>query len=202
MSVYVDSNKVQVILGAKPILREKEGCLEITLLHYPDAEEWEECKLRALVTQGFTRVKTSPDAAWKHDMLTQRHSPIRVLRYSFMLKGVPSNIATHFSRHKHAEPYIGSLRNDRQQKIDGDNAPRNTPVNMIIDMNAEELMVFSNKRLCNLAYLRTKEIASEMLYLAEIATPELRGLLVPACIYNGNKCHERDGCGMCPKWEA
>lgn len=177
------------------------GDIEVSLIHYPDEAEWEECKLRALVTQGFTKVKTPPDSAWKSDILAERHSPIRVLRYSFMIKNIPSNISTHFARHKHAEPYVSSLRNDRQERMDGDTAPRNTPVNMILDVNAEELMTIANKRLCMLAAPLTRGITSMMCLLALEATPELGGMLVPACVYNGDVCHEKHSCGYRPKWK-
>ena len=168
--------------------------VDVRLIEYPDENDWAECRRRALVTVGKGLTKPDPPfSSWRHRILEARHSPIRRLWYSFLCVGIPSNIATHFVRHKHLEPYVRSLRNDRQSEIDGDKAPRNTPVNIVIDMNAEELMVVSNKRLCNLAAGETQEWVKEMCRLAQEATPELEGLLVPMCEYG--RCHEMRPCG-------
>lgn len=170
--------------------------MEVKLINSPRESDWVEVKRRALVTmygKGVDKVGV-PTPEWKHRILEARHSPIRFLWYSFMFKDIPSNIATHLVRHVHAQPYVSSLRNDRQGKIDGDAAPRNTPVNMILDVNAEELMVIANKRLCNLASADTRKVVKEMCKLAEEATPEMKGLLVPMCEYHGGVCHEFNPC--------
>lgn len=168
----------------------------VKLLRYPKDEDWRECKRRALITmygKGLGEI-TLPDPEWRHKILKARHSPIRYLMYSFLITEIPSNTAVHLCRHIHAQPYVSSLRNDRQRAMDGDKAPRDTPVNMIIDVNAEELMVIANKRLCNLASPKTREVVKEMCRLAKSHTPELIGLLVPMCIYAG-ECKEMFPCG-------
>jgi hypothetical protein len=66
---------------------------------------------------------------------------------------------------------------------------------MIYDINAEELMVIANKRLCRKAAGKTQEVVREMCRLAEEVTPELKGLLVPMCDYQGGVCHEMKPCG-------
>ena len=119
---------------------------------------------------------------------------IRVLTFAFLLEGIPSNTATHLARHVHAIPFISSLRNDRQSAIDGDTAPRNTPVNMIWYVNAEELQIIANKRLCNKAAEPTRRVVKKICDLAEEAMPELRGLLVPDCERHQGKCFEIDPC--------
>lgn len=167
--------------------------ITIELIKAPTEADWMEVKRRALITAWKHPVNT-PDSEWKHDILEARHSPIRYLRYSYLIKDIPSNIATHFARHVHAQPYISSLRNDRQDFIDGDEAPRNTPVDMIIDINAEELQVMANKRLCNQASKITREVMKEMCKAAIAATPELNDLLVPMCVYCGGVCHEMHPC--------
>lgn len=169
---------------------------EVKLIGYPTEQDWAGCRRRALITIGKGLVTPDPPfSEWRHKILEARHSPIRYLVYSFLFIGIPSNIATHLARHVHAQPYIQSLRNDRQNKMDGDAAPRNTPVNMILDTDAEELMVIANKRLCKLAAGKTQEYVREMCILAEKATPELKGLLVPMCEYHGGVCHEMRPCG-------
>lgn len=170
---------------------------KITLIDYPEEFDWKECKRRALITvygKGLGKV-TEPTSEWKHKILEARHSPIRYLRYSFQIENIPSNTAVHLCRHVHAQPYVSSLRNDRQEAMDGDKAPRDTPVNMILDVNAEELMVIANKRLCGKAAGKTREVVATMCYGAIAVTPELEGLLVPMCKYQGNVCHEMFPCG-------
>jgi len=171
--------------------------IKVTLIDYPEEFEWEECKRRALITmygKGLGDVK-EPDSEWKHKILEARHSPIRYLRYSFQIENIASNTAVHLCRHVHAQPYVSSLRNDRQEVMDGDKAPRDTPVNMILDVNAEELMVIANKRLCSKAAKKTREVVAAMCYAAIAITPELKGLLVPMCKHQGNVCHEMFPCG-------
>ena len=169
----------------------------VYLLDAPDDKAWIEVKCRALITvygnDPHLGVKP-PDSDWRHRILAARHSPIRYLRYSFLFEDIPSNTAVHFCRHVHAQPYCSSLRNDRQDVIDGDAARRDTPINMILDVNAEELMVMANKRLCMKSAEKTREIMQEMCRLAQEATPELEGLLVPMCEWCGT-CREMHPCG-------
>lgn len=179
------------------IVPHKHGQTTITLLAYPGPEDWWEVKRRALITVG-KRPKTVPTSEWIEKMLDARHSPIRYAMYSFQFEGIPSNTATHFARHVHAQPYVSTLRTDRVTEIDGDMAPRCTKVDMILDVNAEELMIMSNKRLCMQAAEVTRRIMEGMTILACEVTPEMNKMLVPMCKYCGGKCHEYKGCGMCP----
>ena len=170
--------------------------MKVELLKGPNEMDWVGVKRRALITMygkglGFV---TPPDPEWRHRILKARHSPIRYLRYSFLMTDIPSNVATHLCRHVHAQPYVSSLRNDRQDAMDGDSAPRDTPVNMIYDINAEELLVIANKRLCNLASEKTREVVRMMCQAAEEVTPELSVLLVPMCEWQGG-CKEMFPCG-------
>lgn len=171
--------------------------MKIKLISHPTEDDWIECKRRALITvygRGTDDDIKPPTADWKRKILEARHSPIRYLRYSFLITDIPSNISVHLCRHVHAQPYVSSLRNDRQTEMDGDAARRDTPVNMILDMNAEELMIIANKRLCNKAAENTRKVVKIMCLEALEATPELEGLLVPMCDYHGGVCHEMHSC--------
>lgn len=171
--------------------------MDVRLIEYPTEKDWVECKRRALITmygKGLGDIK-SPAPEWRHKILEARHSPIRHLWYCFLYEDIPSNTSVHLCRHVHSQPYVSSLRNDRQEIMDGDAARRDTPVNMILDINAEELMVIANKRLCNLASEKTREVVTMMCEKALEVTPELAGLLVPMCMYHGGKCHEMFPCG-------
>jgi thymidylate synthase ThyX len=66
---------------------------------------------------------------------------------------------------------------------------------MRVTLNAEALMDLANKRLCAKASPETREVVRQMCDLAEVVLPELHGLLVPACEYNGGVCHEIKPCG-------
>lgn len=173
--------------------------MNVTCIYWPEPRDRMLFKRCVWVTMGNTSTpKEPPFPQLLRDVLKARHSPIRVLNFAFLIEDIPSNIATHLTRHVHAVPFVSSLRNDRQHKMDGDTAPRNTPVNMILYCNAEELMTIANKRLCTQASAKTRHAVQLMCNAAEDKMPELEGLLVPACEYNGY-CHEINCCGRRPK---
>ena len=171
--------------------------MKITLLEHPNDTDWLEVKRRALVTAGLNP-KNPPGLQWKEDILNARHSPIRRLRFAFLLEDIPSWVSVHLVRHVHAQPYVRSQRNDRQKDYDRNKAPQNAPVNMIWDMNAEELMVISNKRLCLQASEETRSVIQEMCNQVVDVCPEFERFLVPICVYHGNVCHEMRPCGRYP----
>lgn len=174
--------------------------MEIVLIGAPTDADWMEVKRRALVTAGLSPI-TPPTSVWKHDILKARHSPIRYLRYSFLFKEIPYWVAMHLRTHVHDcphgdefDPYIKSQRDDRQHEYARGKAPQDQPVNMIIDMSAEQLMVMANKRLCHTASPETQEVVRRMCDLALDHTPEFEGLFVPNCIYLRH-CPEMKCCG-------
>lgn len=170
--------------------------MKVTLIYKPEARDLMLMKRCVWVTQGKTAQPNElPSSKLLRGLLTARHSPIRVLNFAFLCEDVPSNVATHFARHVHAVPFISSLRNDRQDKLDGDSAPRNTPVSMILYVNAEELQVIANKRLCGKAAEQTRDLCLMMCDAATQAMPELAGLLVPMCVRCGGVCYEMESCG-------
>ena len=197
------------------VVNHKNGTTKITLIGYPGPDDWMEVKRRALITIG-KHTKTPPTSEWIEQMLCARHSPIRFAMYSFEFEDIPSNTSTHYARHVHAQPYISTLRPDRMTDrpkymdqlieefgmfVDSDHLPRMTPVGMILDANAEALMIMMNKRLCMTSAEVTRDIAHGMTFIATQATPEMDRFLVPMCVYCGGICHEYGGgCGMCPHY--
>ena len=174
--------------------------MTVQLIKSPNVDDMMLMKWCIWITDISKRGKkplSPPSSELVRKVLRARHSPIRVLNFAFLIEGIPSNISTHLARHCHALPYISSLRNDRQDVMDGDSAPRNTPVDMIFVMNAEELMIVANKRLCNKASEKTREVVQMMCNEVLKVMPEFEGLLVPMCQYHGGVCHEIDGCGRC-----
>lgn len=167
--------------------------VEIKVTEYPKEKDFIELKRRALVTIG-KKVKNAPDTEWVRRILEANHSPIRRLRFSFDIIGIPSWVATHLCRHIHAQPYVKSQRNDRQNDYDRNTAPQNAPVDMIWDMNAEELITICHKRLCKQASPETREVVKEIARQVEELCPVFKGLLVPLCVYRNGKCTEMFSC--------
>ena len=168
--------------------------MEIKLLEYPSEADWYEVKRRALVTVGKTPIQ-QPDEEWKMRILRARHSPIRYLRFSFLLEDLPYWVSVHLCRHVHAQPYVRTQRNDRQNDYDRNAARQDAPVTMIWDMNAEELITICQKRLCGCAAQETREVAVMIKKLVLDKCPEFAGVLVTPCEFNG-RCHEMYPCRL------
>jgi len=167
--------------------------MKITVLRHPTEEDWVEVKQRALVTVGLN-VKNPPTEEWKKAILKARHSPIRCLRFSFLLEDIPYCVVGHLVRHVHSQPYVRSQRNDRQNEYDRNKAPQDAPVTMIWDVNGEELMVIANKRLCNQAAEETRAWVRGICDKVLETNPEFAEFLVPMCVYTG-ECKEMYPCG-------
>ena len=165
--------------------------MRVELLEYPGERDWIEVYRRALVTVGKDTVKI-PSDEWKRKILAARHSPIRYLRFSFLIE-LPYWVSVHLCRHTHAQPYVKTQRNDRQHEYDRNAARHDEPVLMIWDMNAEELLTIANKRLCFLAAEETRKVVENMRLLVNEKCTEFKDYLVPMCEYAG--CHEMKPCG-------
>ena len=169
----------------------KRNLSVVNMTMWPMDEDWMECKRRALVTVGKIPIEP-PTLSWKMNILNARHSPIRWLRFSFDIEA-KSWLATHLARHVHAQPYILSQRDDRTGRT-RDGRPQGELVNMILDVNAEELMNIANKRLCMKAHLETRLTVEEMCRQVVERCPEFEKVLVPMCLYRGG-CGEMHCCG-------
>lgn len=167
--------------------------MEIKITEYPTEKDFIEVKRRALVTIG-KKVKNAPEEDWIIRIIKANHSPIRRLRFSFDLIGIPSWVATHLCRHVHAQPYVKSQRNDRQSDYDRNLAPQNAPVDMIWDMNAEELITICHKRLCKQASKETRQVMQMIVDEVVKVAPYMKDVLVPLCAYRNGKCTEMFSC--------
>lgn len=176
--------------------------MEIELRKYPDADDMLWMKQCTIGTMGRDSNKL-PTSEFVRKLLVARHSPIRELRFSYVIRDIPYWVSVHLVRHHVGfQPYVQSQRNDRQSDYDRTKAPQDTPVTMRITLNAEALMNLANKRLCAKASPETREVVQRMCRLAEKVLPELKGLLVPMCEYHGGVCHEIQSCGKSVKWDA
>ena len=167
--------------------------MKIEILKHPTEEDWMLTKECTLVTVGKNAVNP-PTMEWKKKLLAARHSPIRTLEFCFKLTDIPYWVSVHLVRHVHAQPFVRSQRNDRQDQYDRGKAPQDQPVTMMWWMNAEELMVIANKRLCNQASRETRELVQMICEEVEKVNPEFSGLLVPMCQYG--RCHEMNPCWL------
>lgn len=75
----------------------EKDSMKVTCIEYPTDQDWIACKERALVTVGL-KVKNPPTDEWKKSILKARHSPIRRLRFSFLLEDIPSWVSVHQNR--------------------------------------------------------------------------------------------------------
>ncbi len=166
--------------------------MKVKLIKYPTKEDWIFCRKCTLVTVG-KKTNSEPAFEWKQKILEARHSPIRVLQFAFELE-LPYWVSVHLCRHIHAQPFVKSQRNDRQTEYDRNKAPQDAPVKMIWYMNAEELMIIANKRLCKQASEETRQVVQMMCAEVLKVCPEFEGLLVPMCQHQGGKCHEIFSC--------
>lgn len=165
--------------------------IKVECIEHPTEEDWMKVKQRAMVTIG-KEAKTPPSDDWKRRILRARHSPIRKLQFSFYIE-CPYWVSVHLCRHIHAQPYVKSQRNDRQSEYDRNKAPQDEMVSMIWDMNAEELCVIENKRLCKKASEETRQVAKMMCDEVLKTNPEFSKELVPMCIRE-NGCNEMFPC--------
>lgn len=168
--------------------------MKVDLVRTPTPEDYLWCKQCALGTMGRDS-DTPPTREWLHRILEARHSPIRELRFGFVLE-VPYWVSVHLVRHHVGfQAYVQSQRNDRQDNYDRNTAPQNAPVTMRVSLNAEAMMNLANKRLCMQASPETREVVAEMCRQVTEACPEFEGLLVPMCEHCGGVCHEMKSCG-------
>lgn len=168
--------------------------MKVELLRYPAEADWLLAKQCALITVGKWSTKP-PTEKFRRGILRARHSPIRELKFVFLMTDIPYWVSGHLVRHIHSRPYVGSQRNDRQTKYDRDTAPQNAPVNMIWSMEAEELITIANKRLCGKASAKTREVVQMMRDEVAKVCPEVAEQMVPMCARNGGICYEMEKCG-------
>lgn len=167
--------------------------MNVKIIKYPTVEDWLLVKQCTLVTVG-KETETPPTEKFKRDLLRARHSPIRELKFVFLLTDLPYWVSVHLCRHIHAQPYVKTQRNDRQSQYDRNSAPQNSPVSMMWSMSGEELITIANKRLCNLASKETREVVRMICDKVIEVCPEFKDELVPMCVRNGGVCYEMFSC--------
>jgi Thymidylate synthase complementing protein. len=110
----------------------------------------------------------------KCNLLNAEHSPIRLLRFVFLLEDIPYYVSNHLVRHHvGCTPFVRSQRNDRQDSYDRNAARQDAPVSMMWELNAQSLIDVSHKRLCGMADQATRNIVTQMCKMAIRACPRI-----------------------------
>ncbi len=162
--------------------------MKVTLKHFDDREYALACQ--TTVYGGTTSVV--PLAR----MAAAEHSPIRVVRYQFLLEGIPSFVSVHLVRHHEGvDNYVETHRVDRGAT---EIADRNTPVNMAMTCNVAALIYISRKRLCLKASKETRQVWRMVRQEVRKVTPEIADLMVPECVYRNGLCPELAPCAPGP----
>ena len=130
---------------------------------------------------------------FRRAMLIAEHSPIRTLRFNFLLT-IKSWISVHFVRHKIGVEHFVTTQRDDRTGVSRDDKPQAALVNHCMDANAQALIAISRKRLCLGGPHR--ETRAEWLAVKDaVATidPDVADAMVPECIYRGF-CPETQMC--------
>ena len=168
------------------------------VISYPDERDWLICKECTLTTVG-KRLKSSTtevDLEWKKKLLASEHSPIRELWFRYRLY-IPYFVSVHIVRHHiGCNHYVSTQRDDRhpEREISREELPQGQFVYHTLSINAQELMFFMHKRLCNQADPIMRYVANMIKKEVLKTNPEFEGLLVPLCEYRNGKCTEMFPC--------
>lgn len=153
--------------------------------------DWQEVVNDCRATVGKPPLGKEPSTAFKKSILISEHSTIRAIIIKWIWEGIPSWVATHFSRHKW-ECYIQTQRTDRTG-VNRDKLPQDAPVNFTGEANPQHLIDTARKRLCMLASRKTRRYMENLKTTLKPVEPEISDVLVPNCIYRGG-CPEPNGC--------
>ena len=174
--------------------------MKVEVLKYPTQEDWNLCKLCALNTAGFSKMKNEPDEAWKRMILRSEHSPIRVLQFAIKVE-MPYWVSVHYVRHKFGvEHFVSTQRDDRtHDTISRADKPQGELVSHIMYLNAQELIQICHKRLCAQASPETRQVCLAIVKEVLKTNPEFSEVLVPLCEYRNGLCTEPFPCGKALK---
>ena len=172
--------------------------IKVEILKHPTEQDWLWAKTCTLNTVGkkLKSSTTSVDLEYKQKLLASEHSPIRELWFGIKLT-IPYFISVHIVRHHiGCNHYVSTQRDDRhpEREISREDLPQGAFVSHILSINAQELMFFMRKRLCNQADPLMRYVANLIKKAVLETNPEFEGLLVPLCEYRNGMCTEMFPC--------
>lgn len=154
---------------------------------------WNDVLNAARFTQNLAPLMKEPSDKFKEDMIVAEHSPLRLLEFEIIIKDIPYCNMGHLVRHVHAQPFVSTSRGDITG-VDRSTRKQTDPVNMILYMNAQELINISKVRLCNRADKVTRLAWNMVIDELSKIEPILARYCVPSCLYRGF-CPEMKCCG-------
>ena len=165
--------------------------MEIRVINY--ADRWPLVKKAAMITINKDSGK-DPDSEWKKKILMAEHSPIRLLKFDFVVHDIPYWVVMHIVRHHEGiDHFVGTQRTDRTG-VDRENLPQGALVSYMFEINAQALISISRKRLCRQAAKETRQFWSMVIDALRGFEPELCSVCVPECVRDGF-CPEMKSCG-------
>lgn len=154
---------------------------------------WNDVLNAARFTQNLAPLMKEPSENFKEDMIVAEHSPLRLLNFEITIRDIPYCNMGHLVRHVHAQPFVSTSRGDITG-VDRSTRKQTDPVNMILYMNAQELINISKVRLCNRADKVTRLAWNMVIDELSKIEPILARYCVPSCLYRGF-CPEMKCCG-------
>lgn len=154
---------------------------------------WSDVLNAARFTQNLAPLMKEPSENFKEDIIVAEHSPLRLLEFEIIIKDIPYCNMGHLVRHVHAQPFVSTSRGDITG-VDRSTRKQTDPVNMILYMNAQELINISKVRLCNRADKVTRLAWNMVIDELSKIEPILARYCVPSCLYRGF-CPEMKCCG-------
>ena len=154
---------------------------------------WSDVLNAARFTQNLAPLMKEPSDKFKEDIIIAEHSPLRLLQFEIIIKDIPYCNMGHLVRHVHAQPFVSTSRGDITG-VDRSTRKQTDPVNMILYMNAQELINISKVRLCNRTDKVTRLAWNMVIDELSKIEPILARYCVPSCLYRGF-CPEMKCCG-------
>lgn len=141
-----------------------------------------------------------PSEKFKRDILIAEHSPIRDIHIKFDIEDLGTCYITHLTRHTW-EPFCKTQRTDKTG-VDRHSLPQDNPSDMRGDINTQNAIDTSRKRLCFKSSKETREAWELLKYELHKVDPFIADVMVPNCVYRcgcpeGSNCCE---CEMVEKW--
>ena len=154
---------------------------------------WDDVVNDCRLTVGKDALDHGPSDKFKRSILIAEHTPIRMVSIRWRFVGIKSWIATHFARHMFYKN-VQSQRDDRTG-VDRNKSPQDAPVNMVCELNGQNWIDVSRKRLCHQAHTETRTAWEQVLEEVKKIEPELYNVCVPNCVYRCG-CPEQTTCGL------
>ena len=155
---------------------------------------WKNVVNAARFTQRMSPIDKEPSDKFKEQIIRSEHSPLRELRFEVYMYDIPYWVMGHLVRHVHAQPYVSTSRPDiTKSGLNRNEMKQGEPVNLMLSLNAQELIHISKVRLCNNASKETREIWSKVIDEVAKIEPILSRYCVPSCISKGF-CPEIKNC--------